>query len=291
MKIAIFEYEKIYPLQKLGLTGDFWIMHIDTLVYTWYAMLVLLIVALIGRFFLLKREHSTVALAYEKLIGFFMNLCTESFNSFNLNYFIFVTSLFFFTLFCCLIGLIPFLDESTKDLNTTFALGLTSFMYVQYQKIKVHGLMGYLSEFAQPFFLLAPINLVGELAKIASMSFRLFGNILGGSIIFTMLIQLVDIYKVYFLSYVAITLLLALLLEKVPFITRYSGVTKVVRATIFIMFLLTWAQMFFGIFHGLIQSFVITMLTVTYFAMGTVSEESHQTALPPQQEDNLEGAL
>ena len=46
------------------------------------------------------------------------------------------------------------------------------------------------------------------------------------------------------------------------------------------MFLLTWAQMFFGIFGGLIQSLVITMLTVTYLSMGTESEESldhHET--------------
>ena len=39
-----------------------------------------------------------------------------------------------------------------------------------------------------------------------------------------------------------------------------------ILATIFI---LTWIQMFFGIFEGLIQAFVLTVLSITYLAMGT----------------------
>jgi F0F1-type ATP synthase membrane subunit a len=42
-----------------------------------------------------------------------------------------------------------------------------------------------------------------------------------------------------------------------------------------VLFLLTYVQMFVGIFEGLIQSFVLTMLTTTYLALG-VSHEEHE---------------
>ena len=48
--------------------------------------------------------------------------------------------------------------------------------------IKVNGL-GYFKGFFEPIPLLFPLNVIGELANPISLSFRLFGNILGGTII------------------------------------------------------------------------------------------------------------
>lgn len=78
---------------------------------------------------------------------------------------------------------IPVFEEPTKFLSTTLGLGLMVFFVVHYEAIRHKGLWGYLKSYAEPMFLLAPINLIGELAKVVSHSFRLFGNILGGSII------------------------------------------------------------------------------------------------------------
>jgi F-type H+-transporting ATPase subunit a len=266
MQISIFDYKIIKPFEIFGLTSNFLIVHIDTIIYSWIAMLILLVLSLIGKYSL-KRKNSLFMVAFENIIDFFVNIFEESFDKFNFNYFSFVVSIFFFTLFCCLVGLIPFLDESTKDLNTTFALGLTSFCYVQYHKIKVHGMVMYLKEFLHPFFLLAPINIVGELAKVASMSFRLFGNILGGGVILTMMIEFVGIYKASFVLYAGIILLLSLILKKTNTI-QSKILNKLVDLGVATLFLLCWAQIFFGIFEGIIQSFVITMLTITYLSMG-----------------------
>ena len=49
--------------------------------------------------------------------------------------------------------------------------------------IRKKGFKTYASEYFQPIFFMAPLNIIGELAKIVSISFRLFGNIMGGSII------------------------------------------------------------------------------------------------------------
>ena len=45
------------------------------------------------------------------------------------------------------------------------------------------GIKTYLKDYCEPMFIMAPLNIIGELAKVISISFRLFGNIMGGAII------------------------------------------------------------------------------------------------------------
>ncbi|MBT8369278.1 MAG: F0F1 ATP synthase subunit A [Deltaproteobacteria bacterium] len=94
-----------------------------------------------------------------------------------------VCALFMFLLLSNWLGIIPHLEEPTRDLNTTFGLGLIGFFLAHYAGIKTKGFKAYSKEYFQPIFFMMPLNLIGELAKIVSISFRLFGNILGGSII------------------------------------------------------------------------------------------------------------
>ena len=94
-----------------------------------------------------------------------------------------ICALFMFLLFSNWLGLIPHLEEPTKDLNTTLGLGLMGFAIAHYAGIKSKGIKAYLKEYFQPIFFMMPLNVIGELAKIVSISFRLFGNIMGGSII------------------------------------------------------------------------------------------------------------
>ncbi|MBW1840886.1 MAG: F0F1 ATP synthase subunit A, partial [Deltaproteobacteria bacterium] len=75
------------------------------------------------------------------------------------------------------------LEEPTKDLNTPLSLGLMGFCIAHYAGIKSKGFKQYLKEYCEPIFFMAPLNIIGEFAKIISISFRLFGNIMGGSII------------------------------------------------------------------------------------------------------------
>jgi F-type H+-transporting ATPase subunit a len=94
-----------------------------------------------------------------------------------------VVSLFLFLVLSNWLGVIPHLDEPTKDLNTPLALGIMGFVIAHYVGIKSKGFKAYVSEYFQPFFIMMPLNIIGEVAKIVSISFRLFGNIMGGSII------------------------------------------------------------------------------------------------------------
>ena len=94
-----------------------------------------------------------------------------------------VCALFLFLVLCNWIGIIPHLEEPTKDLNTPLSLGLMGFAIAHYVGIKTKGFKAYIKEYFEPMFFMMPLNLIGELAKIVSISFRLFGNIMGGSII------------------------------------------------------------------------------------------------------------
>ena len=94
-----------------------------------------------------------------------------------------ICALFLFLLVSNWLGIIPHLDEPTKDLNTPLSLGVMGFVIAHVAGIRKKGFKNYASEYFQPIFFMAPLNIIGELAKIVSISFRLFGNIMGGSII------------------------------------------------------------------------------------------------------------
>ena len=92
-------------------------------------------------------------------------------------------ALFMFLVISNWLGIIPFLEEPTKDLNTPLSLGIMGFLIAHYAGIRAKGLKKYLKEYCEPIFFMMPLNVIGELAKVVSISFRLFGNIMGGAII------------------------------------------------------------------------------------------------------------
>lgn len=82
-----------------------------------------------------------------------------------------------------IIGQFYFLQPPTANINTTVALAAISFIYFNYQGIKTQGLVHYLKHFMGPVLLIAPlmflIEMIGNFARILSLSMRLFGNIFG----------------------------------------------------------------------------------------------------------------
>ena len=81
---------------------------------------------------------------------------------------------------------IPFLRAANADLNMTLAMALIAVAVVQIAGIAAHGLGGYIKELTTPLPL-APIHIMGEISRIISLSFRLFGNIFGGEVLVTVM--------------------------------------------------------------------------------------------------------
>jgi F-type H+-transporting ATPase subunit a len=80
----------------------------------------------------------------------------------------------------------PFLRAANADLNMTLAMALLAVGVVQVAGIAAHGFGGYMKELLTPIAM-APLHIVGELARVISLSFRLFGNIFGGEVLVTVM--------------------------------------------------------------------------------------------------------
>ena len=106
----------------------------------------------------------------------------------------YIVTLFIFIWVCNMIGLVPIpgFMEPTRNLNVPLGLGFIAVVVVHATAIKVkglwHHLQNYFNPIKNPLFIL---DLVGEISKVVSISFRLFGNVLGGAIIILVVSSLV----------------------------------------------------------------------------------------------------
>lgn len=96
-------------------------------------------------------------------------------------FFNYIGTIFLFILFCNIGGLFG-LRTPTADFGVTFTLGIFTFLIVNYQGIKNRKFRHFTSLF-EPFPILFPINLIGEIANPVSLSLRLFGNMVSGVIL------------------------------------------------------------------------------------------------------------
>ena len=149
----------------------------------------------------------------------------------------------------------------TADLNSTLALALVTFVLVEYYAIKNRGVGGYLKHFLEPFPVLAPINLIEELSKPVTLSFRLFGNILAGEVMLLVL----AFFGGGFLLGVGQVLQGHVLV----------GALAIVGVIAILVFDVVWIA--FSIFIGAIQAFIFTMLTIAYFGQAM---EHHEPGKP-----------
>jgi len=128
----------------------------------------------------------------ELLVQWFRELVRDALgDDYEEHYFPLICALFIFLLLCNWVGVFPGMEEPTKDINTTLGLGIMGFVIAHGTAIKVKGLKQYLKEYFEPMFFLMPLNVVGEVAKVISISFRLFGNTLGGGIIIIVVSHLI----------------------------------------------------------------------------------------------------
>lgn len=87
---------------------------------------------------------------------------------------------------------IPEFAEPTRYLSTDLGMGIMVAIIVHGTTIKKKGLSGYLKTYFHPVWYLFPLNIIEEIAKVTSHSLRLFGNILGGSLVLLIVSRLVS---------------------------------------------------------------------------------------------------
>jgi F-type H+-transporting ATPase subunit a len=146
-----------------------------------------------------------------------------------------------FILVCNWLAFIPsgdpgFLAPPTGDVNLPLALALIVFFTVHYNSVKARGLGGYFKHYAKPYAALTPINIIEEITKPITLTFRLFGNIFSGVLMITVIVTLIP-----------------------PF-ASWIG-------------LAVWKP-FDELFIGAIQAFIFALLTIMYLGMG-MSRDDH----------------
>ena len=179
------------PQFVINIAGVNLVFNLETIVMTWIVMGALIFFGFLAtrKMHFLPNPFQVVA---EFLVGAFYNLTKDALDEeMAKKYFPLICGLFMFLLLSNWLGIIPELSEPTKDLNTPLGFGIMGFFIAHHAGIKAKGIKGYLSEYFQPIFFMAPLNVIGELAKVVSISFRLYGNILGGSIIILIVSHLV----------------------------------------------------------------------------------------------------
>ena len=160
------------------------------------------------------------------------NMGEKHFSKFS-NY---IGTLFAFLLVANLSGLFG-LRPPTADYGVTLGLALITFVMIHYNGFKYEK-AGHVTKLFQPI-LLTPINIIGEIATPMSMSLRLFGNILSG------------------------TVMMGLLYGLLPKLLQF-----------FIWPIFGGLHAYFDVFSGAIQSYVFCMLTMVFISQCFGEEEA-----------------
>ena len=239
--------EKIgeHPLWHLPLPGPFATAHADTIVITWIAMAIVLIIfgflAATHPVTKLSKRYTLLELIVSAISGQVQTILGKN----GVPFVPFIISLFLFIFVMNEIGLFPFIGLSpTADLNTTAALAIFVIVLIQVVGIARKGLGYYKHLVIKPLGLgipMLPIMIIDELARPVTLAMRLFGNIFAGEILLVVIA-------------VVITAHLGLLS------TLANAGPIVIYA--------------FNMFIGGIQALVFTLLTIAYLITPT-SDEAH----------------
>ena len=115
---------------------------------------------------------------------------------------------------------------------------IITFILITYNKIKFGGIKGYLKGFLEPIFVMAPLNVLSEIATPVSMSFRHFGNMAGGLVITTLIMGALKVLSNAVLGFLPVPLL-------------QIGLPGVL-------------SLYFDCFTACMQAFIFSMLTMAY---------------------------
>jgi len=98
----------------------------------------------------------------------------------------YLTTLFLFILLSNLVGLIPGLESPTANVVMPLGLALTTWVYYHYYGVRANGLQ-YYKQFIGPvwwlYWLILPIEVISHLARILSLTVRLYANMFAGDML------------------------------------------------------------------------------------------------------------
>ncbi|MGE4519485.1 MAG: F0F1 ATP synthase subunit A [Desulfobacteraceae bacterium] len=184
----------VKPFEMVGL-GHFAHANVHV-IYTWFVMLLLIGLGYLGA----KNVQMIPGKAqnvFEAIISGIETFMVDTAGEEGRWFFPIVGTVFIYIFVCNLLGLVPGFYPPTASLNTTASCALVVFFMTHYIGIKYHG-THYVNHFTGPVWwlipIIMPIEVIGHLARVLSLSFRLFGNMMGHELVVTILLTLAGLY-------------------------------------------------------------------------------------------------
>tara|TARA_Y100000815_G_scaffold252699_1_gene257137 strand:+ start:18149 stop:18841 length:693 start_codon:yes stop_codon:yes gene_type:complete len=146
---------------------------------TWAVMVVLAV----GCFLLTRKlsvEPGSAQTVLELLVGTIDAQIESTMQSDPAPFRTLIGTLFIFILFANWASAIPNVEPPTAHLETDAALAAIVFAATIFHGVKSNGPLGYLKTFAEPSWVMIPLNLVEQITRTFSLMVRLFGNVMSG---------------------------------------------------------------------------------------------------------------
>ena len=236
----------LYHLQVGGLD----LSVTNSVVMLWIAAALTFVVLFLGARWVKPTGEGRFANLIEAMLDFLRENVTEPFLGHDgAKWFPFIAAIFFFILFCNLLGLVPvpwFFRAPTSNINVTLPLAVMVFFVVQVMALAHHGpkyYIGLLFPKSAPawlrFTLMPLIEFISMLARPISLAVRLFANLMAGhQIILT------------FLSGVIFM----------------AGAAWYIKPFVVVPLAVTIAMNAFELFVAFIQAFIFALLTALYLS-------------------------
>jgi F-type H+-transporting ATPase subunit a len=214
------------------------------------AMEVLVIILIMVGIVLLRRGLSVESpgkfqQVMEVAVKFIQDMCEEIIGHGSGRYVAMLGTLGIFIVLCNLLGLIPTLQTPTGHIQVTLGCAVAAFLYYNFEGVRQHGVFGYLKHLCGPMLAIAivmfPIEIIGNLGRLLSLSVRLYANMMVGD-----------------------------LLEKVFGVLVPAAFPQVIAVTVAI--LAPPVFMVLHIFVSFLQAYIFMLLPAVYISLA-VSEE------------------
>jgi F-type H+-transporting ATPase subunit a len=244
----------VHPhLSLFGLTVNY-----DIALSTLLAVAILLFLGLRMRAQLTDGVPGKLQLFWEILVEQVDELATSAIGPAGRRFVPIGVTVFLFILICNWIGFIPsamhpgvsgeILPAPTSDVNLPLAMALFVITWAHIEAFRARGFTGYFKHYTQPYVALTPINIVEEITKPITLTFRLFGNLFSGGLMIVVVAALAPIAL---------------------------GPFEII-----------WKP--FDLFIGLIQAFIFMLLTIMYFGMAMAHDPEHDIEHAPIDDAVLE---
>lgn len=275
-----------FTIPGIGITVN------QTMVSSFVVMLLLCGAGIFLGHGLQKRPTGRQVLA-EKAVTTLRDLVIEAMGEHNVRWVPYIGTLFMSSLLGSLIGMTGFFRSTTADLSTTATWAVMTSILCWYFSIKNLGLGPWLKGFTDPIVVMTPMNIISEIAQPVSLAFRHFGNVVGGSVITTMVYWALSGASTAVLGLVgkggyigggvllvlgvllfvrhkkcggAASLVFSLILAGVGIASLLDASHILPNIPILQIGLPAVLSLYFDLFSGLIQAFVFSLLSMIYIS-------------------------